>query len=138
MSTAAKRARLLDMIRGSGDIITIEQYKVFADLALTNGAEPGADYDGPIRVPCEEWQKFIEAENRYYNSIGTIPPPLEAVSYEIIYSHLTRREAVEDARREYEAAPALVRHEDNLFYMHGEGKPGRPTIIGVLITEIMQ
>ena len=134
MSTGSideKRARLIRMARGGTGIIEIPRY--YFNFGKTPEAAPAAD-SGPILVPLAEYEKFEAACARYRAARGEDPGgPWDQFKYE----HRSHLEAVEAARKEYEEAPALVRHEDGQYYMHGENKPGRPTIIDIVITEIL-
>ncbi len=132
-STTTNRAALLDIVKGGTGVIEVRRYR----LKFTPGeaVDQEADYNGPILVPAEERAKFEAALARYYATQGQ---QYDGNYIEYKYSHRTHQEAVEDARREYAAGPCLVRHENGAYYMHNEDKTGRPTIIDVLITEILQ
>ena len=132
-ATAANRRTLLDLTQGGYGYIKIEQCRFnFSD---DRTAEPDADYCGPINVPAAEMVKFDAAVRKYLEGQGYG----DASDYHVLkFGHRTHLEAVEDAKREYDYSPALVRHADGLYYMHGEDKPGRPTIINVLIDEILE
>lgn len=130
-TTKANRAKLVDLATGGDGTIEVRRYH----LNGQQDADPAADYNGPILVPAEERAKFDAALTRYYEAQGQ---QYDGNYLEYKYSHRTHQEAVEDARRDYSAAPCLVRHADGLYYMHGEDKDGKPTIIDVLIDEILQ
>lgn len=129
-----QRARLLDMVKGGGDVIELQRYRFKYDAPAANGG-PGADDTAPLYVPVEEWRKFNKALVRYYAAQGQ---EYDGEYYAFKFGHSTHQEAVEEARHEYADAPALVLHEDGLLYMHNEDKDGRPVILDVLITEILQ
>lgn len=130
-TTNANRAKLINLAAGGDGTIEVRRYR----LNGQQDADPTADYNGPILVPAEERAKFDAALARYYATQGQ---QYDGNHLEYKFSHRTHQEAVEDARREYGAAPCLVRHADGLYYMHGEDKGGKPTIIDVLIDEILQ
>lgn len=132
-TTAANRATLLDLAQGGYGYIKIERYAFKYDPG--DNVEPDADYNGPINVPAAEMVKFDAAVKKYLEGQG-----YEDVAdyYVVQFGHRTHREAVEDAKRDYAERPALVRHADGLYYMHGEDKPGRPTFIHVLIDELVE
>ena len=132
-ATEAARRTLLDLTQGGYGYIKIERYAFKYDE--TDHVEPDADYCGPINVPAAEMVKFDAAVKAYLDRQGYT----DVANYYVMkFGHRTRQEAVEDARKEYAESPALVRHADGLYYMHGEDKQGRPTIINVLIDEILQ
>ena len=132
-TTSANRATLLDLAKGGTGTIEVQRHKFnFQDGP---GVEQDADYCGPILVLPAEAAKFQEALARYHEAQS------ETFTGDFVickFGHRTHQEAVEDARKEYAEAPALVRHADGLYYMHGEDKSGKPTIIDVLIDEILQ
>lgn len=132
--TQANRAALLDLASGGTGTIEVHRYRCnFGDAQAP--ADPDADYSGPILVLPAEAAKFEAAAARYYASQGQ---EYDGNYIDHHYSHRTHQDAVEDARRDYNGHPCLVRHADGLYYMHNEDKPGRPKIIDVVIDEILQ
>jgi len=132
-TTDTNRATLLDLAKGGTGTIEVQRYKAKYEPGLD--VEADADYNGPILVLPAEAAKFTEALERWHKTQGQ---EYDGNFIVFKYGHRTHRQAVEDARKEYAEAPALVRHADGLYYMHGEDKPGRPTIVDVLIDEILQ
>ena len=132
-SSEANRATLLDIVGGGTGTIEVQRYK--ANFGDGVKVDPDADYSGPILVTPAENAKFEAALVRWYKSQGQ---EFDGNYIDFHYGHATHQEAVEDARKEYAAGPCLVRHEDGLYYMHNEDKPGRPTIIDVELAEILQ
>lgn len=132
-TTAANRATLLDIAQGGNGHIEIKRCNFNFDKG--GHQEPTADYTGPILVPTAEIVKFDAAVKAWQEAQGELPG---GPYYALKFGHSTHQEAVEDAKKDYAASPCLVRHADGLYYMHGEDKPGRPTIVDVLIDEILQ
>ena len=132
-STTTNRAALLDIVKGGTGVIEVRRYR----LKFTPGeaVDQEADYNGPILVPAEERAKFEAALARYYATQGQ---EYDGNYIDHHYSHRTHQDAVEDAKRDYNGHPCLVRHADGLYYMHNEDKPGLPKIIDVVIDEILQ
>ena len=134
IETNANRAALLDLTSGGTGTIEVHRYRCKFDDGKRI-TEPDADYNGPILVLPTEAAKFEAVAARYYAAQGE---EYDGNYIDYHYSHRTHPDAVEDARRDYNAHPCLVRHADGLYYMHNEDKPGRPKIIDVLIDEILQ
>lgn len=133
LTTAANRATLLDLTQGGYGYIKVERYTFKYDAG--DDVEPDADYCGPISAAAAEMVKFDAAVKKWAEAEGHADAPY---FYVLKFGHRTHQEAVEDAKRDYAASPCLVRHADGLYYMHNEDKPGRPTIVDVLIDEILQ
>lgn len=127
------QANRLEIAEGGTGVIEVRRYRL--KMQPTEEADQAADYNGPILVPAEERAKFEAALARYYDALGQ---EYDGNYIEYKQSHRTHLEAVAEARQEYAAGPCLVRHADGLYYMHSEDKDGKPTIIDVLIDEILQ
>ena len=134
IETNTNRAALLDLAGGGTGTIEVHRYRCKFDNPRQD-VEPDADYNGPILVLPAEAAKFEAATARYYAAQGQ---EYDGNYIDYHYSHRTHQDAVEDARRDYNGHPCLVRHADGLYYMHNEDQPGRPKIIDVLIDEILQ
>ena len=132
-TTDTNRATLLDLAKGGTGTIEVQRQKLQYEPGLE--VEADADYNGPILVLPAEAAKFTAALVRWHEAQGQ---DYDGNYIVFKYGHRTHQEAVEDARKDYAEAPALVRHADGLYYMHGEEKTGRPTILDVLIDEILQ
>lgn len=132
-TTAANRATLLDITQGGSGYLKIERYRFNYDPG--EHVEPDADYYGPISATAAEMAKYEAAARKWQAAQGEGHHPY---FYVLKFGHRTHREAIEDARKDYATRPCLVRHADGLYYMHGEDKPGRPTIVDVLIDEILE
>lgn len=130
-TTAVNRATLLDLAQGGDGLIKIQRYRINFDPG--EPVEDDADYYGPVSATAAEAAKFDAAVKNWRKAKGEA----DGLDFYILkYGHRTRKDAVEDARRDLATSPCLVRHADGLYYMHGEDKPGRPTIVDVLIDEL--
>jgi len=132
-NTKANRARLLDLAGGGSGVVEIKRHRL--RFERPKDEEPDANYDGPILVPPAEWAKFEAAAARYYKAQGL---EYDGNFAEYKFARRTHQEAVDEARKAYAARPCLVRHADGYYYMHNEDKERKPTIIDVLIDEILQ